>query len=88
VGSRGGDQESEIGGESEIERERERERERDEQIEDPIDGGPTPEEQEATSSYGSSTGGRRCDFRWLEPTSGEVGMIRQFLWSGVGADRS
>jgi len=29
VGSRGGDQESEIGGESEIERERERERERE-----------------------------------------------------------
>jgi hypothetical protein len=25
---------------------------------------------------GSSTGGRRCDFRWPEPTSGEVGTVR------------
>jgi hypothetical protein len=82
------------GGESETERERccrrekercrerERERERGEQREDSIDGGPAPEEQEAMSGSGSSTGGRRCDFRWPEPISGEAGMVRQFLWSG------
>jgi hypothetical protein len=74
------------------EREREmsrgRERERDEQREDPIDSGPALKEQEATPGYGSSTGGRRCDFRWPEPTSGEAGTVRQFLWSGVGTDRS
>jgi hypothetical protein len=45
------------------EKERCRERERHEQREDLIDGGPAPEEKEATSGYGSSTGGRRTDFR-------------------------
>jgi hypothetical protein len=47
------EQREDIGGESEIERERERERERIR----------LPEEQEATSGYGSSTGCRRTDFR-------------------------
>jgi len=69
-------------GERKRDAERERERERGEQREDSIDGGPAPEEQEAMSGSGSSTGGRRCDFRWPEPISGEAGMVRQFLWSG------
>jgi hypothetical protein len=41
---------------SEREREMPRERERERNREDPINGGPAPEEQEATSDYGSSTG--------------------------------
>jgi len=74
VCSRGGDRENEIGGESETERERdaigerkrdaerERERERETNIEDPINDGPAPEEQDATSGSRSSTGGQKCDF--------------------------
>jgi hypothetical protein len=68
--------------EREMPRERERERERDEQREDPINGGPAPEEQEATFGSGSSTGGRRCNFRWPEPTSGKAVKVQQFQWSG------
>jgi hypothetical protein len=60
-------------------REKERCRERDEQREDLIDGGPTLEEQDATSGYGSSTDGRRCYFWWPEPTSGEAGTVREVL---------
>jgi hypothetical protein len=43
-------------------RERERERERETNIEDPINDGPAPEEQDATSGSRSSTGGQKCDF--------------------------
>jgi hypothetical protein len=64
---------------SEREREMPREREREREREDSINGRPVPEEQEATFSSGSSTGGQRCDFRWPEPISDEAIKVRQFL---------
>jgi CubicO group peptidase (beta-lactamase class C family) len=79
VGSRGGNRESEIGGESEIEREMLSEKER---IRSTVG-----QRRRSRFGYGSSTGGWRCDFWWPEPTSGETGTVQQFLWSGVGPDR-
>jgi hypothetical protein len=70
--------EGEIWGESETERERDAvgERERERNREDPINGGPAPEEQEATSDYGSSTGANPApqelpEMRWMGSRVGD-----------------
>jgi hypothetical protein len=66
MGSRGGDRGRE--------RERERERERGSNRRWASAGGAG-----GASGYGSSTSGRRCDFRWPEPTFGEAGTVLEVL---------